>query len=312
MQCGEPVPNHDSICGMAVVNLIKNRSGVSFTHGREHAINDQIDVRFCAQGTGKRFGSTLRFLFYGLAHLEKSRVQISLAQEKIRVAPGDFSGKGINAFRLEKSVARSRSVSLRFVDGSHICPKIRRMRIKRQRHVVRLEGSRRVRFLQVVLPITAEKEPVLKIARLQACGPLVTLTGFEAGVVSGEGVANAEVEKQQERDKSKSEDDCALFGIERKLTHPRVLCLDRFAVARQNSTEALEKDSPKRSEKCICSRRTKLPQHRANSKMQFQPEGNSKLRNRSPFLMGHARESSALARERPPFERQTTGPCLEG
>src|SRR5215472_10168369 len=296
MKGRKPIPNRDGICGMALASLVKNRSSVRVTYRREHAVNNQADVRLCAQGPGKRFRSKLRFRFYGLAHLEKSRVQISLAQEKIGVAPGDFSGKGINPFRMEKSVARSCSVSLRFVDGSHVRPQICGMRIERQRHVVRLEGSRRVSLFQVVLPITAEKEPILKVARLQACGPLVTLTGFEAGVVSGERVANAEVEKQQERDKSKNEDDCALFGTKRKLTHPPVLCLGRCAVARQNSTEALEKDSPKRSEKCICSRRTKLPQHKANSKMQFQPEGNSKLRNRSPFLMGHARESSALAR----------------
>src|SRR5262249_30386592 len=108
----------DGICGMAFADLVENRRGIGFARRREHAVQYDVDVRLRAQGTGKRLPSARWFRLYGPAHLQKSGVEFSLAEEKIGVAPRDFGGKRISTFRMNKSIAGSRNIPFGFVGGS--------------------------------------------------------------------------------------------------------------------------------------------------------------------------------------------------
>src|SRR5690349_21395079 len=229
----KPIPDADGICRMAFANLVKNCPGIGVARRRKHAIHNEVDIRIGAQGAGKSLSSTLRFRLYGPAHLEESGVQFALAEKEIGIAPGNFSGKWISAFRMKESIASGGNIPFGFVGGSQVRPKIRRTRVERQSYIVRSERSRRVRLFEVVLPIAGEQEPVLEVARLKARGPLIPLTSLQSHIVSGKRVSHAEVGKEQEADKSKSEHDGALFGTERTVAHPTVLCLDRETVARK-------------------------------------------------------------------------------
>src|SRR5438094_673726 len=176
----KPIPDADGICRMAFANLVENCRGIGIARRRKHAIHNEVDIRLGAQGARKSLSSTLRFRLYGAAHLEKSSVQFALPEKKIGIAPGDFGGQGISAFRMKKCVARGRNISFGFVDSCQVRPKIRRTRVERQSCIVRLESSRRVRLFEVVLPIAAEQEPVLEVARLEACGMLIPLTSLQS------------------------------------------------------------------------------------------------------------------------------------
>src|SRR5438046_2480484 len=110
MKCWKPIPDADGICRMAFANLVENCRGIGIARRRKHAIHNEVDIRFGAQGAGKSLRSTLRFRLYGAAHLEKSSVQFALPEKKIGIAPGDFGGQGISAFRMKKCVARGRNI----------------------------------------------------------------------------------------------------------------------------------------------------------------------------------------------------------
>ena len=131
-----------------------------------------------------------------MAHFGESGIKFPLPQQEIAVSPGDFGGKRVDLFGVQKSVTRSGEIRFRFISGGKIEPSIRRSRIQRQRRKVGANGARGVGICEVVLPITAQEIPVLWVSRLQSHGALTSFSRFETCVMASECISDAKVREE--------------------------------------------------------------------------------------------------------------------
>ena len=130
MNGDEPVPNFEGIPGVSVRRLIPNHIEVSLANGWQDAIEGGFDAGIGTQGAGEGFRGALGVGFDGMAHFGESGIKFPLPQQEIAVSPGDFGGKRVDLFGVQKSVTRSDDIGFRFINRGKIQPNIRRSRIQ--------------------------------------------------------------------------------------------------------------------------------------------------------------------------------------
>src|SRR5713226_8796848 len=185
MKGSEPVPYFEGIPCVSLSCLVPDDIEVSLGNGWQDAIEVGFDVGSATEKAGERFRGALGVSFDGKAHFGESRLKFPLSQKEIAVTPRDLSGKRVDLFGVQKSVARSDKIGLRFISGGKIQPDFRRGGIQRQSRKVGVNGAASFGILEVVLPIAAQEIPIARVSGLQVDGPLMGFGGLQTCVVGG-------------------------------------------------------------------------------------------------------------------------------
>src|SRR5207247_10342219 len=110
MNGNEPIPYAKCDLGVAVCDLVANHIDVSTANRGQDATEDRFDAGSSVEGTGKRFRAALRVGFNSAAQFGKGRIEFSLAQQEIAIAPRSLGRARIGAPGVEEGVPRTGDV----------------------------------------------------------------------------------------------------------------------------------------------------------------------------------------------------------